>query len=98
MIRDRSGQMPVEHAEALAIQALAFLAEDPEVIGRFLAETGLGPENLRLAAREPGFLTGVLEYVMGDESLLLVFSERVRIRPTLIAVARNILSKSSGEE
>lgn len=97
MARDRSGTMPAEHAEALAIRALGFLAQDPEALGRFLAETGLGPENLRASAREPGFLAGVLEFIMGDESLLLVFAERVEIRPTLIAVARNLLAKEAGE-
>ena len=45
-----------EAAEALAIAALTFIAEEPERLGRFLALTGIGPESLRAAAREPGFL------------------------------------------
>ena len=40
-------------AENLAIQALWFLAADPERLGAFLAATGIGPEMIRKAAAEP---------------------------------------------
>lgn len=86
--RDRTSR---EEAERLAIAALGFFAEDPATLGRFLVATGLGPETLRAAASEPGFLAAVLEYLLGDESLLLVFAERERVRPTMIAAARHAL-------
>ena len=35
-----------EAAETVAIQALGHIAADPQQLGRFLAETGLGPETL----------------------------------------------------
>ena len=47
-------------AEGLAIQALTFIAGDAERLGRFLAVTGIGPNEIRAAARESGFLIGVL--------------------------------------
>lgn len=75
----------------MAVAALGFIGEDVETLGRFLSATGLGPETLRAAAGEPGFLAAVLEFVMGDESLLLAFAERRRIRPTMIAAARHAL-------
>ena len=87
----RSARTTREDAEALAVDALAFLAEDAETLGRFLTATGLGPETLRAAAAEPGFLAAVLEHLMGDETLLLVFAERRRVRPTMIAAARHAL-------
>lgn len=82
-------------AVEVAIAALSFIAEDAEVLGHFLTATGLGPETLREAASEPGFLTAVLEHLMGDESLLLAFTERERMRPTLIAAARHALDPAS---
>ena len=63
-----------EAAEALAIQALTFIAGDGERLGRFLAVTGIGPAQIRAAAQEPGFLVGVLEYLAGDERLLSAFA------------------------
>ncbi len=79
-------------AESLAIQALTYLAREPERLGRFLALSGLGPEQVRLAAMEPGFLAGVLEYLSSDESLLLGFAEHVRVDPAQIARAQAALS------
>ena len=90
--RDR---MTRESAETLAVEALTFLAEDGETLGRFLGATGLGPETLRAAASEPGFLAAVLEHLLGDETLLLVFAERRRIRPMMIAAARHALDPVS---
>src|SRR5205085_2927407 len=60
-----------EAAESLAVQALTDLAEGPERLGRFLALSGLGPDEIRIAAGEPGFLAGVLEYLSSEEPLLL---------------------------
>jgi hypothetical protein len=76
-----------EAAETLAIQALAFLAGEPEHLGRFLAITGIGPEGIRSAAREPQFLAGVLEYITGDEPLLLSFATQIGIDPADLARA-----------
>jgi hypothetical protein len=55
----RRANLTREQAEGLAIQALAFIAGDSERLGRFLAVTGIGPAEIRTAAREPGFLVGV---------------------------------------
>ncbi len=84
-----------DKAAEIAVAALSHLAGDPEAIGRFLAVSGIGPENLRLAAAEPGFLAGVLAYFLEDESLLLAFCESERLRPTLIAAARHALDPVS---
>jgi Protein of unknown function (DUF3572) len=52
--RSRSGTRQDRHAaEALAVAALGFIASEPERLGRFLAMTGIGPDSLRAAAREP---------------------------------------------
>jgi len=70
-----------EAAEALAIQALTFIAGDGERLGRFLAATGIGPAEIRAAAREPGFLVGVLDHLAGDERLLTAFAAEAGIDP-----------------
>ena len=72
--RDATSSAQRQAAQTLAIQALAFLAAEPERIGRFLALTGIGPDEVREAAQEPHFLAGVLEHVSGDERLLLAFA------------------------
>jgi hypothetical protein len=71
----------LEAAQELAIAALEFIAAEPERLGRFLAMTGIGPDSIREAAREPQFLAGVLEHLGADESLLLDFATSKAIDP-----------------
>jgi hypothetical protein len=70
-----------EQAEALAIQALTFIGGDGERLGRFLAVTGIGPAEIRAAAREPGFLIGVLDYLASDERLIAAFAGENNLDP-----------------
>ena len=63
MIAERRASTGRDAAEMLAIEALAFLAGEPEELGRFLALAGIGAETLRSAAADPGFLAGVLDYL-----------------------------------
>jgi len=78
-------------AEALAIQALAFIAEEPDRLAAFLAETGLTPDRIRESARQPHFLAGVLEHMLTDESLVVAFADSAGINPADIARARGVL-------
>jgi hypothetical protein len=80
-----------EAAEMLAVQALGFIAEDPERLNGFLSVTGVEPGAIRNAASEPGFLAGVLEHMLGDETLLIAFADSAGIDPAEIARARNAL-------
>jgi hypothetical protein len=82
---------PVD-AENVAIQALSFLAADPARLGRFLAATGMGPSDIRAAAREPRFLAGVLDHLADDESAMLAFAQEAGLPVELIARARATLS------
>ena len=90
----REAQSKAQQAAAteLAIAVLTFIAEEPERLGRFLALSGIGPESLRTAAREPGFLLGVLDHIVGDEALLLAFSEQSAIDPLDVTRARDALA------
>jgi hypothetical protein len=87
----RPGSESRKTAEMLAIQALAFITEDPERLAVFLAVTGVEAGAIRNAARDPDFLVGVLEHMLGDESLLIAFADSAGIDPAEIARARYAL-------
>ena len=82
-----------EAAEMLAIQALGFIAAEPDRLDAFLAATGLTLDRLRESATSPDFLAGVLEHMLADESLLLAFAESAAIDPAAVARARNALGR-----
>ncbi len=88
---------PREVAEIVAVQALGFIAGEPERLGLFLAESGLGPETLRTAARDPQFLRAVLDFVMRDDATVKAFADTVQLHPTNIAAARQVLGDPDWE-
>ncbi len=71
--------------------ALAFLAEDHERLVRFLRLTGLEPAELAAQAQEPGLLAAVLDHLMQDEAMLLMFTANAGIDPQWVAPAALLL-------
>ena len=93
----KSIHKPREVAEIVAIQALSFVAGDPERLGAFLAESGIGPETLRTAAANPHFLVSVLDFVLRDDLTVKAFAKQSELHPTNIAAAREVLGDVSWE-
>jgi hypothetical protein len=90
-------QNPREVAEIVAVQALSFVAGDPERLGLFLAESGIGPETLRTAAANPHFLAHVLDFVLRDDATVKAFAAASQLHPTNIAAAHQVLSDPQWE-
>ena len=88
---------PREVAEIVAVQALSFIAGDPERLGLFLAESGIGPETLRTAATDPHFLANVLDFVMRDDATIKAFAKASEHHPTTIAAAHQALGDPQWE-
>jgi uncharacterized protein DUF3572 len=88
---------PREVAEIVAIQALSFVAGEPERLGAFLAETGIGPETLRNSAADPRFLASVLDFVLRDDATVKAFASASQLHPTNIAAAHQALSDPDWE-
>lgn len=58
---------------SIAIAALSWLSADGGMTNRFCALTGIAPDRIRQAADEPGFLAGVLDFVLAHEPTLMRF-------------------------
>ncbi|MCF6199057.1 MAG: DUF3572 domain-containing protein [Hyphomicrobiaceae bacterium] len=83
--------MSREDAREIAIRALSFLAGDAEHMSRFLALSGMGPQDIRENADEAPFQAALLEHLMSDEALLLSFCGNENIDPQLISPALHLL-------
>jgi hypothetical protein len=79
-------------AEALALQGLTFLAGDAARLTRFLSLTGVDPSDLGNWDNNPGIQGAVLDHLLADESLLLVFAAEVGASPEEIAPAAMLLA------
>lgn len=76
-----------QQAQTIAVTALSYIAADPVLLPRFLALTGIEAGAIRQAAREPGFLAGVLQFVVAHEATLLGVSQATGIAPKALTTA-----------
>jgi len=90
--RDKKPVMSAERAEEIAANALAFLAADAARMMQFLETTGVSLDDLRRDAGSPRMLTAVLDHLVQDESLLLVFTSSIGLPPEDIGPARDVLA------
>ena len=74
-------------AEETAAAILGWLANEPDMLGRFLALSGLQANQLRSAVDDPGFLAGMIDFLMGHEPTLLAFCEATDTKPEAVAAA-----------
>jgi hypothetical protein len=93
----KASTKPREAAEALAIQALNFMAKEPARLERFLALSGLDAGSIRTAAAESGFLAGVLAHLGADEKLLVAFAADADVTPAEVDRARRTLAGGDWE-
>ncbi len=84
-------------AEVVAIRALGYIAADETLFNRFLALTGLGAEDIRERVADPGFLGGVLDFLLGDERLVIAFAEASDMTPEIPMMARRKLPGSMSD-
>jgi len=84
--------MTPDTATSIAISGLQFIAGDEEQISRFVALTGITPDEMREAAGSTGFLVAVLEFFMGDEPTLLAFAASNNMDPSDIQKALHTFS------
>jgi hypothetical protein len=89
---EKRGHLSRDEAETIAVGGLAFLAERPEALERFLSLAGIGPATLRSAAADPGFLAGVIAHFLSHEALLVEYAESAGIPPERLAAAGRLLA------
>ncbi|HEY3639321.1 MAG TPA: DUF3572 domain-containing protein [Rhizomicrobium sp.] len=78
--------------ELLAVKALGFLAETPELLVRFMGLSGATPADLRDRIGDPGFLGGVLDFLLENDETTAAFCTAENIDPRSIHWARQQLS------
>jgi hypothetical protein len=83
--------MNTEQAETIALQALAYLIKDEELLEQFLTTSGLSPDDLKKKFNDPQLLGGVLDAILSDDAVLLAFCNTVSLSPETLIKARKTL-------
>lgn len=84
----RPQPMPADAAEALAAEALAWIARHEPLLEAFLEAGGMGGADLRTRLADPEFLGFVLDFLLSDEAALLAFCENAGVAPEVPMRAR----------
>lgn len=80
-----------DQAETLALQALAWLAGDEDLLGAFLAASGLGPHELMARAGEPEVLAAVMDFILAEDGRVGSFCATAGLACDRLAAVRAAL-------
>jgi len=81
----------MQDPSATALQALGWVLGDGERAERFLALTGLTPDELRAGLGDPAVQRAVLEFLCGHEADLIMAAEALGMAPAALAATRERL-------
>lgn len=80
-----------EAAEALGLQALAWLVANEDLLPVFMDASGASADDLRAQAADPGFLGAVLDFLMMDDAWVIAFCDTIRAPYESVMQARQAL-------
>jgi len=78
--------------EALALAALGWVLADDAHAGRFLALTGLAPDDLRPRLADRAFLAEVLDFLLRHEPDVIACAAALGVPPQALGAAFHALS------
>jgi hypothetical protein len=82
-----------DEAETLALSALGWTLSDGARAERFLALTGLTPEQLRGRLGECSLLAATLAFLEGHEPDLTACADALNVAPARLVEARQVLER-----
>ena len=84
-------KISADHAQTIALKALAFLAQDDDLLAGFLNASGASPDEMKLRAQDADFLGFVLDFLMSDDSLARGFCHAENLGAETLHLARAAL-------
>lgn len=86
-----NGAVSISDAPVLALQALAHVAGDDDLLPRFLALSGLDAATLRARAQDPQLLAALIAFLAARESDLVACAGAIGVPPAALAAAGPLL-------
>lgn len=78
--------------QTVALQVIGWIVSDSSRVERFLALTGLDPQELRDGLSDKAVLGAALDFLMAHEPDLLACAEAIDIPPVELVAARGAIS------
>ena len=83
--------MDQERAEAMAVQALGWMANDPEIMGQFLGWSGASVEDLRGIGASPTLMIAIVDFILLQDEWVIDASHEIGIPPEKFAAIKQAL-------
>lgn len=83
--------MSQESAETIALQALAWLAANDDLLPVFLGSSGTAAADLRERATDAVFLGSILDFLLMDDAWVVAFCDTAGLRYETPMLARAVL-------
>jgi hypothetical protein len=83
--------MSQESAETIALQALAWLAANEDLLATFLGSTGAAGDELRERAKDAEFLGSILDFLLMDDAWVMAFCDMAGLSYDKPMLARAML-------
>jgi Protein of unknown function (DUF3572) len=83
--------MNVDRAAEIALNAMAWLVGNEELLPVFLSSTGASVEDLRAQAAEPGMQLSLLDFLMMDDAWVMACCDHLNLPYEAILEARQSL-------
>lgn len=90
--------MQQEIAISIALGAISYIVSQGQLRERFLALSGLAPEDIRTNIQEIDFLSSTLEFLISHEPDLLACAEHMEEKPENLISAWRALGGGAGQE
>jgi hypothetical protein len=85
-------QLRPERVEILGLNALTWLAGQPEAFTLFLRLSGISAADLKEAAGSPGLTLALVDFLLTHEAFLLAFCEAEGTRAAELHLVRHTLA------
>lgn len=90
--------MSPDFASEIAFKAIGFIVSDDTLRDRFLALSGLSPDDIRTNLADADFQASILEFLISNEPDLILFAEEANEKPENIVTAWRSLGGGVGQE
>ena len=77
--------MDREQAETMALQALGWMANDPEIMGQFLGWSGASAEDLRDIGASSDLVAAVIDFILLQDDWVIDAARDIGIPPEKFA-------------
>ena len=80
--------MKQEQAETIALQAITYISSQENYLISMMNQCGLTPQDLKNNLSDSSFLSGVLDFLLSNEEILIQFLQEIECEPEFVIRAR----------